>query len=996
MSLGINAIWRARPQRTLGLLIPREWPLVLRPRQRPPRICLAVPVTSSLFSTRAHLRLPETSAKDAGTAFTGTEEGERQQDDVDEPSEPSERRPVRPPEVVGQTEEARELRDWLSEAPKRERKKEKGPSHLDPEEILERELERELERSKLAQSVFVKPARTYPNKKETRKSWRAHQASVSTQVYYDRNFQNLTEAGIEVNPASTDWRDALAVLYRNTPVASDEWIEDGMKIELAKDKFDAIMEDGGDEKIGSIRRRTGASIKVSSADAPGAPSSLLVSGTRAAINAATAEFRRIAGRITITRLWADLGPGEARTESFSEDDFFVPPLAREEGGLWQRVKVDYSAYKTAWPVHMSFASFERYVASLTDSAMLPHLNSPLYNPTKHAVLLDHERAVARRLQRAFTNRDAKPWISCAALKLALSFLCRSGDKFLPEARGVYNSMDRFGLRMDADVFNLLLRAPAAARNLRKFRRTVISMRRKGLHPNLDTWILFLRMFESVEVKSHVLRAMNDKNLLATPEAVRRVAEEMARFDAEHAMGQGKDLAAFLAEQDERYGADWLTRDAANPVLDVLCRHGRFADAFALLDRMKRYLAAMPPERADTDRIPYKPDTASYNTIISHARTQGRVPAAVNAARRMKRAGAAAQPGRDTFELLFDIAWRARLRCAVGIVWRYACLARLTTWRMRQRVAGLIRGPPARPQRHRSSRTHKRDGDEKTVHDISAAAYAQLGGEALARDLAGGGARALARVRRLGEGRHASELGVLAARCWPEAFGDAGPAVALGEVLAQAVLRDLECLGAVRGRKKEKDTTTGVGVPAWVEAGAACVLPLRARRGPAEVGAGDLAPLVDDDAGGGPIGVSDRWALDDGLFAGVGAGEEGPRMMAILDPGVWADEFRGGGGGGGGGEDSRDIEGRRHEVQVRNEDDVLAALDRLEGMYSVDLRKVVSVDGDEGGDGGFGWPGDGEWDGEWRRVIGSDEDVQVEGAGDACEDNGEVGSRESTS
>lgn len=973
MSLGINAIWRARPQRTLGLLIPRESPLVLRP----PHIRPSSATTSSLFSTRAHLRLPDT-RKDSDPALKEAEEDERHQDDADKPSEPPPL--VRRPEVVGQTEEARELREWLSEAPKRERKKVKGSTRGNSE--LEN-LERELERSKLAKSVFVKPARTYPNKRESRKSWRAHQESISTQVYFDRNFQNIVQEGIQegiqVNPLSTDWRDALSVLESRTPVASDEWIEDGMKIELSKHKFDAIMQNGGDEKIGAIRRRTGASIKVSSADTPAAPSSLLVSGTRAAINSATAEFRRIAGRITITRLWADLGPGEARTESFSEDDFFVPPPTREEGGLWRRFKIDYNAYTTPWPTHMSFRSFERYVASLIDSVMLPHLISALYNPTKHAVLLDHERAVARRLQRAFANPEAKPWISCSALKLALSFLCRSGDKFLPEARAIFNTMDRFGLRMDADVFNMFLKAPAATRHLRKFRRMVITMSRRGLAPNLDTWILFLRMFESVEVKSYVLQAMNSKNLLGTPEAIRRVAEEMARFDAEHAMAARKDLDAFLQEQDERYGPDWLTRDAANPVLDVLCSHGRFGDAFALLDRMRTYVSAMiPPEyyyyhpEAPDYRIPYRPDVASFNTIISHARVQGKVPAAVNAVRKMKAAGlGGVQPRADTFEMLFEMAWRARLRSAVGVVWRYAALARLTTWRMRQRVAGLIRGPQ---QQTPKSNAGKGGGGSRpeSVHDISPSTYAQLGGEHLARDLAGG-ARALARIKALaGEGRHPSELGVLAAKCWPEAFGDAGPTVSLGYALSQAVLRDLECLGSAKRKKK----TDGQGLPAWRVG----VLPLRARSPGKEVGVGDLAPLVDE--GGRPIGAGDRWVLDEGgLLLGDGDGGEGQdwkiTRIAVLDPAVWGD-LRGGPGNDVG--EAGTATTPRNELQIRNEDDILAALDRLEERYFMSFRKVVSVD-EEVGD-GFGWPAV-EPESLWRTIVSSEE-----GGEEAKEDGGD--------
>lgn len=983
MSLGINALWRARPQRRLGLLIPRESPIALRPP------CICPSAASSLFSTRARLSFPDTD-KDRNPKLPREEEAESQKDDATDPHEPPKPRRV---EVTGQSEEAKELTAWLSEAPRRERKKTKGlKTDLD-------DLEESLERSKLAKSVFVKPARTYPNKRESRESSRAHHASISAQVYFDRNVQNLLHEGIHINPDSTDWRHVLSLLTSKTPEESAEWIEDGMKIDLSERKLAAIMNNGGDEKIGAIRRRTGASIKVSRADSPTASSSLVVSGTRAAINSATAEFRRIAGRIKITRLWAPLAPDEAETESFDDDDFFVPPLTREEGGPWHRFKVGYNAYNTAWPTHLSFSSFEQYVASLTDSVMYPHLNSVLYSPTKRTPLLDHERAVARRLKRAFMNYEARPWISCSALKLALSFLCRQGDKYLPEARSIFVTMDKFGLRMDADVFNMLLRAPARTRNLRKFRQTVILMTRKGFTPNLDTWILFLRMFESVEVKSYILQAMNSKNLLGTPEAIQRVAEEMAPFDTEHAMSEGKDLATFMQEQSDRYGPDWLTRDAANQVLDVICRHGRFADAFELLDRMHAHLQSIPVEYK-ADRFEHQPDAISFNTIISHAKTQGKIPVAVNAIRKMKTTAFATQADRITFALLFEMAWKSRLRNTLSIIWKYASLARLTTWRMRQRVAALLSGEPSIRQR-------------ELDHGISASTYAQLGGERLAQDLVGG-ERALAKIRSLAEARHprrpTAELGVIAAQCWPEAFCDFGPRISLAHVLTQAVLRDLSCIAM-----KNKKRTSPAEEQRKFRPNA---MPLRKRVRKQEFGLGDLAPLEDE--GPEPIRPGDKWVLDEMLGRGEkklmvlnvppksdetqlaahnqdSSREEEQDLsqttrivmphrsqrlgMAILDPEVWSDVWG----------EYQKPEGEasrpRHALQIANENDILAALGKL-GVKYASFRKVVTIPDDEV----YDWAAaerertsrDEEVESDWRRFVPSDVshdgDTEVVGGG----------------
>lgn len=974
MSLGINALWRARPQRPLGLLIPRESRFVLRPPSIRPSF------TSSLFSTRARFSFPD-SNKHTSPVDIGEETGEGQWNNDDKFSEPP---PVRRIEVVGRTDEARELRAWLSQAPKRERKNIKRLK-TDVED-----LEESLERSTLAGSVLVKPAKTYPNKRETHGSSMAHHKSTSAQVYLDRNIQNLLRQGIHVNPDSTNWRHVLSLLASRTPEESIEWIEDGMKIELREQALAAIMNDGGDGKIGAIRRRTGASIKISRAETPSDVSALLISGTRSAINSATAEFRRIAGRITITRLWKPLAPGEAETESFSEDDFFVPPLTREEGGVWHRFKVDYNAYTTAWPTHMSHTSFEQYVASLTDSIILPHLNSVLYNSAKHAVRLDHERAVARRLQRVFSNPEARPWITCSALKLALYFLCQKGDKYLPEVRSIFVGMDRYGLQMDADVFNLMLLAPTKTRHLRKFRQTILLMTRRGFAPNLDTWILFLRMFESIEVRSYILQAMNSKNLLGTPVAIQRIAVEMASFDAEHAMNERKDLSTFMQEQTERYGPDWLTSDAANPVLNVLCRHGRFRDAFELLDRMRAHMESIPMD-FEADRIAHRPDVVSFNTIVSHATTQGKMVVAINAVRKMRTAAFATQADRVTFHLLFDMAWKARLRSTISVIWKYASLARVTTWRMRQRVASLLSGEPV-------------EGEWDTNHGISPTVYAQLGGERLARDLVGG-EQALAKIRSLGEGRHRAELGVLAAKCWPEAFGDAGPRVSLGHVLSLAFLKDHLCLSAKRKRRaypaedlEERLRMRSLG------------LSLRERRSIKEFGHGDFAAYKGQ--GAEPIKPEDKWTFavmlaqnkkrlevlhapsqtdgeqtlvdeqendpsqTDGEQTLVDEQENDPedpdpdheestpRTVAILDSEVWADAWR---------EDQGlEVEAPpRHELQTSNEDSILAALGRLEVNY-LSFRKVVSVSEDD--DGFDEWAADKAEDGlyenpeiAWRQI-----------------------------
>lgn len=910
MSLGITAIWRARPLR-LGSSIPRE-PIFTRPR--PPR--------PSSFPARLGLGLRCIK----GMAYSSATE-------------------KRVPASREQQNEA----GSSSEKPKtssRQPRRRKSPN-LDPEGLQEvdvdddvveiKKIESELERSHFAHSVLVKSPQPYSDPTEVRESWREHHETVSAQVYHERNREN-------VGARSADWRKVMEIMAQHTPEESLEWIEGGMKIEVSQGVLAGILDHGGDDKIGSIRRRTGAAIKVSRDDA-----TLLVSGTRRAINRATEEFRRIAGNMTITRLYSPLGPGEVRTEDLKTDEnFWTPPLTREEGAYWRRRKIKQHIYTLPMPLTWTPKSLEDYVTALVDTSVERSLHAPIYGQIPGQILVDHERATVRRLKQVFQTVPAHTAASCSAYKLAFSYLCERGDKYLPEARRLFVLMDRHGLRMDTDVFNLLLRAPVKTRNLRKFQQTLGMMVDRGYAPNLDTWLLFLRLFESVKVRSYILQAMHFKNLLGTSEAIERVAKEMATLDAGYAVRAGKDLPTFLKEQEERYGRSWLTRDAGNQVLDVLSAHGRFHDAFAFLDKMAENHALIPQSHVQ-ERLAARPDTTSFNTIISHAKVKGKMPLAVNILRKMKTRNLARQPNTLTMHLLFEMAWKARMRTSIVVLWRYAVLARALSWRMRVRVAALLSGKvEADP-----------DARDSTQRILTASVHRALGGEAMARELAGG-PRALQRLRALAarfedgkpQPQAPRKISALASRALSGVFEGFGPSTALGRVLAQAVLVDLRCM-----RAKKAGTLRDLMATAKVKR-----MTMWQRRPVDEDGWVDLAPVerlakdvrISPDDEWVDQWQSEGWEVPHRVWGEEADAKDGPessprgtesdtcqstkdvepepatmKRMAIINPRVWADD---------------PDEGDLTKLQLQNEQAILSALEELSESYGNSMP--VSADSDE--------------------------------------------------
>lgn len=634
-----------------------------------------------------------------------------------------------------------------------------------------KQIENALERSNFARSVFVPNLKDVDSSRQRRRNMRAHHKAVTAQVYHERNRVNVDARPI-------DWRIVLEMMARSTPKYSLEYFEDGIKIDVDKDVLARVLTSAGDDSLGVIRRRTGTTIKISHD-----MSTLLLSGTRQAINRATEVLRNIVGRISVTRQFHPLGSRESKLEGLGNDEeFFIPPLSRDEGAYVKKQRHTQHAYLTPMPLEWTAKTLKDYVVSLVDTYIDPALHATTYESTPGAVLLDHERAVARRITRLFLRLPSEAGISCSGIKMAMLYMTEKGDKYLPYVRGLFDLMERQGIRMDTDVFNILLRAPLKTQNLRKFRNTLRNMTKRGLVPNFDTWILFLRMFESIEVKSYILQAMNAKNMIGTPETIQRIANEMAPYDANHAAIQGKDLATFLQEQEDRYGPDWLTRDAGNKVLHVLGEYKRYEDAWKLLDLMIERYRSIPPTHIH-ERLATRPDTTSFATIINHARLERKVPLAVNVLRKMNTRKFLRQPTLTILHLLFDLAWKKRLRATIVVIWWYASLARLTSYRMRRRVTALLSGELGPPGHQ----------------EITAEVYHQLGGERLARELVGG-TEVLEQIKVFcrqtwGEKYPRKRLASIAAKVLSTAFEGYGPAIELGEVLSQSILVDHRCLRA---------------------------------------------------------------------------------------------------------------------------------------------------------------------------------------------------------
>jgi len=518
------------------------------------------------------------------------------------------------------------------------------------------------------ESVLVEPRIEYPHRRETRQSERRNHQGVTAQLRLDR----IREAQHVPPP---NWRAVLHALTVWTPKYSQDTVE----VVLPEDAADLLQSDA-EENIWDIQSRTGVTMELESRAGEDGPRSLLLSGDRHAIETAVEDILNVTKKVTRVKLPGETKPvpssGSSSPSGVQETEPPPPvPIWETRTPPRRPYTLKTRAEDIPRPSTWTRTSVEEYVAALTMSRVPPTLASSIYPKG-----VSHSEVVIMQLHQIFNDPSAHQVLSTSAFKQALGFMAQKGLTFRPHARALFVRMEMLGLRMDTEVFNLLAESSVKARDLRSFSTTVNLMVKRGHRPNLRTWVLFLRLIKSEEVKRYILHSMNQTGLLSSPAAVKEIAAEMASHDIDRAIQQGKDLTTFLADQDTLYGPAWLSQSAANKVLETLGRHGRFSECGAFLDVMARSASA-------------RPDVVALNTVLTHCKAQNNLHEAVSVLELFEaktRHNDVVVPDVTTYHLLSELGWRHKMPHVAGLVWRYACLVNKTSYRMRVRAGKLLR------------------------------------------------------------------------------------------------------------------------------------------------------------------------------------------------------------------------------------------------------------------------------------------------------------------
>lgn len=460
-----------------------------------------------------------------------------------------------------------------------------------------------------------------------------------------------------------DWREVLADLIEHTP-RHGQWFENQIQVIVPPDARELLMT-GLDCSIWEIAQTYGCSVGLGSYEpAKSGHGSFVLSGSRFSISRTLADVLRLApdARITTTE---DLQLSRLDPSSF--DIANVQMKVRSVISTRRLKPLVKRPDEIRKPKAWTQASLLDYIHDLTN------LEVP-YNPSddKREQYYEEIQATIRNL---FKDPDdsRRSAISRKACHEALSYYVRK-NRF-EDVRVLFVRMEILGLPLTPKTFNIMLLGAAKQEDIHNFHFILHLMLRRGFMPNGGTWTAFMRTLNDFRTKVHVATAMKHAGLLSHKSTMKEVCQELVKPEVELSLEAFQDQEAFVSHMDSRYGLAWLTVDTGNVILHELGSRG-------LISRCWDFLQFM-------DFRCIRPDSFSINTILNHCKQTGNLSGAIQLMQNISPSWGI-QLNEETFRILFALAWATRSYNIAKVVWKYACIAGNTNFRMRHAVLHSMR------------------------------------------------------------------------------------------------------------------------------------------------------------------------------------------------------------------------------------------------------------------------------------------------------------------
>ena len=608
----------------------------------------------------------------------------------------------------------------------------------DPETFMARLAEIPVRKHPDMSSVLVEPVTESPYKVETKKSVeKTHRAYVN---------QNRIES-LRTAKTPPDWRYILRSLFNWTPTYGESLVPDAIVVTIPKDHCRPLLDTASPHSLWSIQAQTGCIMRfyprggakgsegyeigdLSWASEPerrdyltkiqsipkdiSSIPCLAISGDWADIRRGLYELLDAtnnsitvnAGDKYIDSEFASVrvspvfgGVYHVRSENQEPTEETVQSMLSDvlhwrETSKFKKYMLPTSSTTIPLPPKWTRDTFKTYLAALTLGQIPAGLGDKLYatvNGKLQSGSPKHQETVVLLIQEAFNDPAAAPYISLSAVKLALSEIVKMGLSHKWDGWRIIEAADRAGVKLDVEVFNLLLKIEVKHKHLRGFYNLLQALVRRGLSPNIETWTLYLRLIEAEEVKRHILHLMHEKGLLKAPGALKAVARAMAKHDTYRAVQLGYNLETFWSEQERLYGSNWLDGVTGPIVVDVLGQYGKFDMLQGLVERVfaEADVAAGGPVAEVHTKRRLRPNWMTLKALLTHCVRQRRLDQAIELVDLFERNGFVIQTP-DIFELLLEMAWNRNNAFLYTLIWRYANMVCGPPAKFRRRTLDLLK------------------------------------------------------------------------------------------------------------------------------------------------------------------------------------------------------------------------------------------------------------------------------------------------------------------
>lgn len=509
-------------------------------------------------------------------------------------------------------------------------------------------------------SPYVPTVRDYPSAHAAKDS-RMHALQVAgVQAAFDVIWRHFGH-GIP------DWSETFNLLKRMMTKRSEPSSMAAMRIVLPK-SWELEL---GSKKIEFVDSTTGLLTKLRVSSDHQNPSAIILRGKSSVLANAAQELVAACKDVEVyklgevaafgyevKRLWPAIEDAADGGSFIPEDKLDNIWVHQEHQTYW----VDTPYEQTPKPARWTMESLDAYITTLVCGRLRPHLALRYYaKPAKHGTFVDTDGIRIKLIMEALTDAEAKACLTPSILKMAMSFMAHKGGH-RADADRLLTLAEEWGMPLDTEVFNIMLEGYVTKRDVAFFHKLLLKMEQRYFHPNARTWLLFLELVEKEMERRQIIVAMYDLGLFQDPATRRGIARIMATHDAYVAFRAGKRLAAFMAEQKSRYGADWFTTDAMKSILTEFLRFherdNRRYDEFRSLIEM---------QSADGRKV----DADTINLVLERCLAYKDWDTAMWALTKLHESGCEADA--TTYQYMIRLAIRLQLPHALGVAVFYGAL-----------------------------------------------------------------------------------------------------------------------------------------------------------------------------------------------------------------------------------------------------------------------------------------------------------------------------------